>query len=174
MESGFIRINAKQLKNMKSSEWGVSRLITIFQTYFWMTWRSSPRIHGEGPVVPSHKPASGCNQVHLRFAPSAVFKGSAQQVTVAIRHTFQLNIRGQVADQPAGQRSIRDNGFDAIPDARRGVTWRGVRSRGRARARAHRAGVGTWRVTLPDVRRRLRRRVSLGIQTRVDLKDHRD
>ena len=42
-------------------------------------------IHGEGPMIPSHKPASGRNQVYLCFAPSAVFKGSAHQVTVAIR-----------------------------------------------------------------------------------------
>ena len=45
-------------------------------------------IHGEGPMIPFHKPASGCNQVYLCFAPSAVFKGSADQVTVAIRYAF--------------------------------------------------------------------------------------
>ena len=131
-------------------------------------------IYCEGPMIPLHKSASGCNQVHLCFAPSAVFKGSAHQVAVAIWYTFGLNIWGQVADQSASQRSIRYDGLDAIPDARRGVLWRGVRLRGRTRACAHRAGMGTWRVTLPDIRRRFRRRASLGIQMRVDLKDHRD
>ena len=55
-------------------------------------------IHREGPMIPFHKPGSGSNQVHLRFAPSAVFKGSAHQVTVTIWHALQLNIRGEAAD----------------------------------------------------------------------------
>ena len=111
-----------------------------------------------------HKPGSGSDQVYLRFAPSEVFKGSADQVTVTVRHTRQLNVRSEVADQPAGQRPIRDNGFDAIPNARRGVLRRGVRPRGRTCARAYWAGVGARKVTLMNARRRFRRRVGLGTQ----------
>ena len=73
-------------------------------------------------MIPFYKPGSGSDQVYLCFAPSVVLKGFAHQITVAIWNTLQLNIRGKAANQPAGQRSICDNGFDAIPNARRGVT----------------------------------------------------
>ena len=45
-------------------------------------------IHREGPMIPFHKHASGSNQVYLCFAPSAVCKGSAYQVAVAIRYAL--------------------------------------------------------------------------------------
>ena len=49
-------------------------------------------------MIPFHKPGCGSYQVYLCLAPSAVFEGSAHQVTVTVRHTCQLRTRSKVAD----------------------------------------------------------------------------
>ena len=77
--------------------------------------------HREGPMIPLHRLGSGSDQVYLCFAPSAMCKRGAHQITVAIWNTCRLNIRGKATNQPASQRLVRDNGFDAAPNARRGV-----------------------------------------------------
>ena len=73
-----------------------------------------------GPMFHFHKPGCGSDQIYLRLTPSAVPELSAHQVTMPVRYTRRLDIRSKVADQPAGQRAIRDNALGAIANARRG------------------------------------------------------
>ena len=103
-----------------------------------------------------HKPGCGSDQIYLRLTPSAVPELSAHQVTMPVRYTRRLDIRSKVADQPAGQRAIRDDALDAIANARRGVKRGGVEPRDYAGARSYRAGAGARRTSLTDVIQRRR------------------
>ena len=87
-----------------------------------------------------HKPGCGSDQIYLRLTPSAAPELSAHQATMPVRYTRRLDIRSKVADQPAGQRAIRDDALDAIANARRGVKRGGVEPRDYAGARSYRAG----------------------------------